>query len=87
MDSPLGGSPGMMPQQQAPQTVVEKQRYSVYTIMLLLSFIALCTTCYFFHWHLKRYESSSDWWDTGGARPIPAPTSMLNPGSGQRSIG
>lgn len=54
---------------------VQKQRFNVYTMMLILSFFAIVTACVLLYVELTRY-GSSPWWDTKSAATAPA-TSML----------
>ena len=63
---PLGpaGHPGMQPH--AP--VTQKQRFNVYTMMLILSFFALLTACLLLWFELSDYlgDGSRMPWDTSG---------------------
>ncbi len=52
-----------MPQQAAPK---QKQQLNVYTLMLIMAFIALCTGCGFLYYELSQYGSYPQW-KTGGS--------------------
>lgn len=57
---------------------VQKQRLNVYTMMLILSFLAIFTACILLWMELWQYNSNKDawlerWWDTASAKPsVPA---------------
>jgi hypothetical protein len=66
MGQPLGapgpmGAPGMQP---AP--VRQKQKFNVYTMMLILSFFALLTACLLLWFELSDYLETWPPWDTSG---------------------
>jgi hypothetical protein len=43
---------------------VQKQKLNVYTVMLVISFVALTTGCVFLYLELQRYGKAGDWWNT-----------------------
>ena len=43
---------------------VQKQKLNVYTVMLVISFVALTTGCVFLYLELHRYGKPLEWWDT-----------------------
>jgi hypothetical protein len=47
---------------------VQKQRINVYTMMLILSFIALVTACILMYMELQSY-GTYPWWKTDRAKP------------------
>lgn len=51
---------------QAP--TVQKQRLNVYTMMLIISFIAICTAIVLLYMELNKY-GAYPWWKTGDAIP------------------
>ena len=60
---------------------VEKQHTNVYTMMLILAFIFIITSCVVLYMELQRFDPY--WWNTSSAAPsatpqMPAP---LNPGA------
>lgn len=57
------------------RSAVQKQRFNIYTMMLILSFFAIVTACILLYVELTRY-GSSPWWDTKSIATPPA-TSML----------
>lgn len=48
----------------------QKQRFSVYTMMLILSFIAICTACTLLYMELDSY-GKFPYWDANEARFTP----------------
>ena len=51
----------------------QKQKLNVYTMMLLLSFIALLTGTILLYMELNRYgDEFLNWWNTQGSRPAAA---------------
>jgi hypothetical protein len=62
---PMGGPAPGMPAQQAP--ALPKQRFNVYTMMLIISFFALLTASLLLWFELAQYmENGGGWppWDT-----------------------
>lgn len=62
---------------------MQKQRLNVYTMMLILSFMAITTACILLWMELWQYNTSKEnwferWWDVKSATP--AATSWLNDG-------
>ncbi len=47
---------------------MQKQRINVYTMMLILSFIALVTACILMYTELQSY-GTYPWWNTSSAKP------------------
>ncbi len=45
---------------------VQKQKLSIYTMMLIISFLAITTACLLLYLELKRW-GSYPWWNTSGA--------------------
>ncbi|MFT5525722.1 MAG: hypothetical protein ACI9G1_004398 [Pirellulaceae bacterium] len=56
-----------MSQQSSAADVVQKQRFSIYTMMLILAFFALVTGCTLLYFELKEY-GEYPWWNTNAAR-------------------
>jgi hypothetical protein len=57
---------------------VQRQRFNIYTMMLILSFFAILTACILLYVELRRY-GDAPWWDTKSATAPPPPaTSMLD---------
>lgn len=58
-------------------TPVQKQRFSVYTMMLILSFIAICTACTLLFMELSTYSTQgfpfTDAMDASAAKFTPPP--------------
>ncbi len=54
---------------------VRKQSLNVYTVMLIISFIAICVGCVLLYLELQRF-GSYPWWDVDEAKPA---TSQLQP--------
>ena len=55
----------------ADQPIEQKQRTNIYTVMLILSFIAICVACVLLYFELKVY--APDYWKTKGiAKPATA---------------
>lgn len=50
----------------------QKQRFSIYTMMLILSFIAILTACILLSVELASY-GSFPYWDAGSAKFTPPP--------------
>ncbi len=59
-----------MPPTSANDGPVQKQRFSVYTMMLVLSFFAIVTACTLLYTELNSY-GKFPWWDTAEARFVP----------------
>ena len=56
----------------------QKRKLNVYTMMLILSFIALLTGTILLYMELNTYSNQFlNWWDTTGA--FPAPATILGP--------
>ena len=53
---------------QGAQKTHQKQRINVYTIMLLVSFIAISLACVALYFELEKY-GKYPWWDTNEANP------------------
>ena len=55
-----------------PRTPVNKQRFNVYTMMLLVSLFALITACTVLWLELDRFKDSPEsknwWWDTSAVQ-------------------
>ena len=51
---------------------VEKQRFNIYTMMLILSFLALVTACVLMAIQWNRFDSK-DPWNTNVATPVMPP--------------
>jgi hypothetical protein len=54
---------------------VQKQRLNVYTMMLILSFLAITASCILLWMELMQYNSDPKnwlerWWDTKSAKPV-----------------
>jgi hypothetical protein len=49
---------------------VQKQKLNVYTVMLIVAFVALLTACLLLYLELRQY-GSMPWWKTEGAQPTP----------------
>jgi hypothetical protein len=66
-----------LPAQQplADQLPEQKQRLNVYTMMLILAFVAICIACTLLWFELQAY-APYPWWKTEGVTPIS--TSMLH---------
>jgi hypothetical protein len=60
------------------EPVEQKQRTNIYTMMLILSFIAICVACVLLWMELQDY-GPYPWWKTDGIAPA---TSQLNMPSG-----
>lgn len=63
---------------------VQKQRLNVYTMMLILSFMAITTACVLLWMELWQYNTAKDawierWWDVQSAKPAGS-TTWLNEG-------
>lgn len=43
-----------------------KQRLNVYTMMLVMSFIAICISCFLLYFELQRF-GTYPWWNTSAA--------------------
>lgn len=54
--SPVASAP--MPQAHVP---TQKQQLNVYTMMLIISFIALCVGCGLLYWELSQYGNYPQW--------------------------
>lgn len=52
---------------------VEKQHTNIYTMMLVLSFIALVTGCVLFAMEWNRFDSATPWVTTSANAPPPPP--------------
>lgn len=50
---------------------MQKQRFNVYTMMLVLSFIAICTACALLYSEMSAYGKFPRTWDTSEARFTP----------------
>ena len=50
----------------------QKPRLNVYTMMLLLSFIALLVGTILLVMELSKYGEFLDWWNTQGTQPVQA---------------
>lgn len=48
---------------------VQKQRFSVYTMMLIMSFLALVTASLLLYYELQLYGGGTQPWNTSGAAP------------------
>jgi uncharacterized membrane protein affecting hemolysin expression len=57
---------------------VQKQKFNIYTMMLILSFFAIVTACILLYVELTRY-GSSPWWDTKSIATPPATSMLLEP--------
>jgi hypothetical protein len=57
---PMGGPAPGMPAQQAP--ALPKQRFNVYTMMLIISFFALLTACLLLWFELAQYMDNGGGW-------------------------
>lgn len=55
-----------LPNSANPAPPVQKQGTNVYTMMLILSFIAIVTSCVLLHQELSRF-GNYPWWNTGAA--------------------
>jgi len=69
---------GLQQPMQAPAAApvpVQKQKLNIYTMMLLISFVAVVTSCILMYMELQRY-GEQDWWKTHEARPT-TPVSMI----------
>ena len=56
---------------------IEKQRTNIFTMMLMLSFIALVTGCVIFSLEWQRFEGEAPW-NTSSVQPKPpAPRSLI----------
>ncbi len=53
--------------QESNDAPVQKQRFNVYTMMLVLSFIAICTACTLLYSELSTY-GKFPYWDASAAR-------------------
>ena len=53
------------PEQQQP-VVVQKQRFNVYTMMLILAFLAICVSILLLYLELNLW-GEPPWWNTSGA--------------------
>ncbi len=51
------------------ETPVQKQRLNVYTMMLVISFIAMTIACILMYLELEKY-GTYPWWDTKEADPV-----------------
>lgn len=64
-------SPRSLAAPPAEQPIEQKQRTNIYTVMLILSFIAICVACVLLYLELRVY--SPDYWKTKGiAKPATA---------------
>ena len=62
--SPLAAGPGRA----GPDAPVQKQGLNVYTMMLVVSFIAMTIASVMMYLELQKY-GTYPWWDTSSARP------------------
>ena len=61
MSQPSLASPGA-------EVPAQKQRTNVYTMMLIISFICIVTSCVLLYMELKRW-GNYPWWNTSDANP------------------
>jgi len=69
------------PSSAASGLAVQKQRFNIYTMMLIMSFIALLIGCTALYLELRKY-GQYPWWETGGS----SATSQLDPVSAVRHL-
>ena len=73
----------MSPQNLAAQELVsepteQKQLANVYTMMLIISFIALCAAVWLLYIELQQYGDTFEWWKTSGVS-APSSASLVVP--------
>ena len=73
----LPDSAGQAP---ASEPIIEqKQRNNIYTMMLILSFLAICVACVLLFLELQEYGTFPTWWKTTGFAPPAAVSSVIAP--------
>ena len=67
--------------EQAPASepiIEQKQRNNIYTMMLILAFLAICVACVLLFLELQEYGTFPTWWKTSGIS-VPATSSVTPP--------